>query len=60
MTNLKNNPYLRVGTTYYKKVQQPLASGDFVTRLNAWTLATIKYDETNEFISEIFNGRSKI
>ena len=53
MTKLKNNPYLRVGTTFYKRVQQPLASGDYVTRLNIWTLATIKQDETPEFISEI-------
>ena len=30
-------PYLRVGTSYYKKIYQPLASKDVVKKIIVWT-----------------------
>jgi hypothetical protein len=53
MSKVKNNPYIRVGTIFYKKIQSPLISGDFITVLAPWNLATIKQDETHELISTI-------
>ena len=53
MTNIKKMPYIRVGTTFYKKINQPLASGDSITRLVPWSISTLKQDETSEAISGI-------
>jgi len=50
----KEIPYLRVGTNYFKKVQQPLASGiDSVERLIDWNKDTIKEDHNSSIFSKI-------
>ena len=50
--------YLRIGTTYYKIVFRPLASGDKIETLMPWSLDCIKQDHTKDFISTIprFDG----
>ena len=36
--------YLRVGTTIYKRVQQPLSSGRSIETLLAWNIETLRQD----------------
>lgn len=43
----KEYPYLRIGTDYYKKIRQPLASGDIVEKIVPWKKETIKEDHGN-------------
>ncbi len=47
-------PYIRVRTTYYKKIKMPLLSGDFVEMLTPWSLDVIKQDYGRKW-SEIFD-----
>lgn len=53
MTKIKKIPYIRVGVVYYKKIEQPLASGDKFTILVYWNITTIKQDESTEILSSI-------
>lgn len=53
MTKIETNPYIRVGTSYFKKINHPLASGDSSTQLVKWNLNTIRQDENKEFIVSI-------
>ena len=53
MTNIHKIPYIRVGTTYYKQINHPLASGDFIVRLEPWTKNTITQDEPSEVLGRI-------
>lgn len=46
-------PYIRVGTSYYKKVLAPTISGDKVEILISWNVDTIKQDEGRDYISII-------
>jgi hypothetical protein len=50
--------YLRIGTTYFKKVRKPLASGDVVENLLPWSTECIKQDHGKHFLSSIprFDG----
>jgi len=52
------NEYIRVQTTYYKKVRKPLSSGDTIEQLVPWNIETIKADHGKDFIADIpkFNG----
>ncbi len=45
--------YIRIGTTYYKTVKKPLASGDFMVMLIPWSVECIKQDHGKSFLSEI-------
>ncbi|GGE20318.1 primase-helicase family protein [Sphingobacterium cellulitidis] len=47
-------PYIRVRTTYYKKIKMPLLSGDVVETLTPWSLEVIKQDYGRKW-SEIFD-----
>lgn len=47
-------PYLRVRTSYYKKIQKPLLSGDFVDTLTPWSLDVIKQDYGRKW-TEVFD-----
>lgn len=51
-------PYIRVRTSYYKKIQKPLLSGDFVESLSPWTLDVIKQDYGRKWI-ELFEKMPK-
>ena len=53
MAKINKISYIRVGTVYYKKIKQPLISGDYITRLVNWNYSTIKQDESPEVISGI-------
>ncbi len=50
--------YVRIGTTYYKKVRKPLASGDVVENMVPWSVDCIKQDHGKHFLSSIprFDG----
>lgn len=48
----QDTEYLRIGTYYYKKVQKPLASGDVVTTLLAWSADCIKLDHGRQYLKE--------
>jgi hypothetical protein len=50
--------YVRIGTTYYKKVRKPLVSGDTVENMMAWSVECIKQDHGKHFLSSIprFDG----
>jgi Family of unknown function (DUF5906) len=50
--------YVRIGTTYYKQVHKPLASGDLVAVLMPWSVECIRQDHGKPFLSSIpkFDG----
>jgi len=50
--------YVRIGTTYYKRVRKPLASGDAVEFLVPWSTECIKQDHGKHFLSSVprFDG----
>ncbi len=48
-----NNLYLRIGTDYYKKVKQPLYSGDTFNALTRWKKGEIITDEGKDFLDTI-------
>ena len=50
--------YIRVGTTIYKVVQQPLADGTMTTRRIQWSFSTIRQDYGKHNIPSIdkYNG----
>ena len=45
--------YLRIGTTYYKSVYKPLASGDEIESLVTWSVECIKQDHGKDYLSSI-------
>jgi hypothetical protein len=45
--------YIRIGTSYYKMVKKPLASGDFMVMLLPWSVECIKQDHGKSFLSGI-------
>lgn len=51
-------PFIRVRTSYYKKIQKPLLSGDFVECLSPWSLDVIKQDYGRKWI-ELFEKMPK-
>jgi len=46
-------PYMRVGTTMYKQVNQPAVNGGFTKRLIPWTSSAIKVDHGNDYLSHV-------
>lgn len=50
--------YIRVGTTIYKVVQQPLVDGTTITRRIQWSFGTIRQDYGKNNIPSItkYNG----
>lgn len=50
--------YVRIGTTYYKTVRKPLASGDVVEFLVPWSTECIKQDHGKHLLSSVprFDG----
>ncbi len=50
---MKDNLYIRVGTSYFKKVKAPTISGDFNEILVPWNIDTIKQDHGKSFVSRI-------
>lgn len=51
-------PYIRVRTSYFKKIKKPLLSGDFVECLTSWSLDVIKQDYGRKWI-EVFDAMPK-
>jgi Family of unknown function (DUF5906) len=45
--------YLRIGTTYYKYIRKPLASGEGPASLVTWSVECIKQDHGKSFLSSI-------
>ncbi len=45
--------YLRIGTTYYRKIRKPLASGDVTKLLLPWSIECIKQDHGKGFLAAI-------
>lgn len=50
---MKGIPYIRVGTSYFKKVKAPTISGDFNEILVPWNIETIKQDFGKDYTSKI-------
>ena len=46
-------PYIRIGTSYYKKVRKPLSSGDTAAVLILWAIECIRQDHGKDFLSRI-------
>lgn len=46
-------PYVRIGTTYYKKVKKPLSSGDEIEVLIIWNKDTIISDHGRDYLTNI-------
>ena len=46
-------PYIRVGTTYYKKVKIPLISGDKIEKLIFWSSECIRQDLGKDVLASI-------
>ena len=49
----KKDEFIRVGTTYYKIVDQPLINGDTVKRRIPWSIEALRQDYSKNFIAEI-------
>lgn len=45
--------YMRIGTTYYKNVRKPMASGDSTISMMNWSIECIKQDHGKSFLSSI-------
>lgn len=45
--------YLRVGTTIYKRVQQPLSSGRSIETLLVWNVETLRQDFGKDYLARI-------
>ena len=45
--------YMRIGTTYYKSIRKPMASGDSMTSMVPWSIECIKQDHGKSFLSSI-------
>lgn len=54
----QKNPYIRVGTTYYKVIEKPLISGDKTSVLVRWNRETIVSDHGKSYVSTVpkFDG----
>lgn len=50
---MKQIPYIRVGTSYYKKVKAPTIAGHFNEILVSWNMETIKQDHGKDHLSKI-------
>ncbi|WP_339666692.1 primase-helicase family protein [Maribacter arcticus] len=50
---MKVIPYIRVGTSYYKKVQAPTIAGHFNEILVSWSIETIRQDHGKSYLSKI-------
>jgi len=51
--NEREEEYLRIGTTYYRKIRKPLASGDFTELLLLWSIECIKQDHGKDFLAAV-------
>ncbi len=51
--NGSETEYLRIGTTYYRKIRKPLASGDFTELLLPWSIECIKQDHGKDFLAAV-------
>lgn len=49
----ETNPYLRVGTSYYKTIEKPLISGDKISILVRWNRETIISDHGKVYVSKV-------
>ena len=47
------SPYLRVGTTIYKRVRQPLSSGRSIETLIPWNIETLRQDYGKDYIARV-------
>jgi hypothetical protein len=56
--NENDHEYLRIGTTYYRKIKKPLASGDVAELLVPWSIECIKQDHGKGFLAAVprYNG----
>jgi hypothetical protein len=50
---MPEDEYLRIGTTFYRRLCQPLASGQSVEVLKPWQVECIKQDHGKDFLSTI-------
>jgi len=50
---MKQIPYIRVGTSYYKKVHAPTIAGHFNEILVSWSIETIRQDHGKNYLSKI-------
>jgi len=51
--NGSETEYLRIGTTYYRKIRKPLAPGDFTELLLPWSIECIKQDHGKDFLAAV-------
>ena len=49
----QNDEFIRVGTTYYKIVDQPLVNGETVKRRIPWSIEALRQDYGKNFIADI-------
>ncbi|MBC9796278.1 primase-helicase family protein [Sinomicrobium weinanense] len=51
-------PYRRIGTTYWKDIERPLISGDFISIMVRWNKETIIADHGKAYLSKVpkFDG----
>ena len=50
---MKQIPYIRVGTSYYKRVKAPTIAGHFNEILVHWNMETIKQDHGKDHLSKV-------
>ena len=50
---MKDTPYLRVGTAYYKMVHAPTIAGHFNEVLVHWNIETIRHDHGKDYLAKV-------
>jgi len=50
---VKKIPYLRIGTSYYKKVKAPTIAGLYNEILVSWRIETIRQDHGKDYLSKV-------
>jgi len=50
---MKEIPYIRVGTSYYKKVHAPTIAGHYNEILVSWSIETIRQDHGKTYLSKL-------
>ena len=49
----QNDEFIRVGTTYYKIVDQPLVNGETVKRRIPWSIEALRQDQLHTNLKQV-------
>ena len=56
----QNDEFIRVGTTYYKIVDQPLVNGETVKRRIPWSIEALRQDYGKNFMNQLHTNLKQV